>query len=454
MEWTIKLEARTGWGEVHTHEIAVVTRRPVGLTADEVGMSLGEAKGLLAEIQRCIVSSQIDEQVMCARVCADCMGLREIRDHRTRTIQTLFGTVVVDAPRLKLCVCVDTKGFKDISISPLSELLPDRCTPELRRTQSELGARHSFREAARLLATFLPCSPQNQSSVRNRLHRTSEDLEVADCRSKAKPVSASGAGEIVVFIDGAHIRAVPGHQSRHLDVTVGKVEARGRPPRRFGLAPKGAERPLSNVRAALVEQGWQPGRPVTVISDGEPALPNLVQTAINEPVIHILDWFHISMRIRHIEQSMAGLYAMKPANTAPLDYFAWSIDRLRHVLWNGYHEEAWQSLWDLQNVAGGIPQLNGVRFERPVQGFLRLCAELRGYIRNNEDAIVCYHQRYHDKRPVSTSRAEGCVDEIANARMAKKQRMRWSPRGAHHVAQVRAATLDGRLMPLGVQLAA
>ena len=334
MEWTIKLEARTGWGEVHTHEIAVVTRRPVGLTADEVGMSLGEAKGLLAEIQRCIVSSQIDEQVMCARVCADCMGLREIRDHRTRTIQTLFGTVVVDAPRLKLCVCVDTKGFKDISISPLSELLPDRCTPELRRTQSELGARHSFREAARLLATFLPCSPQNQSSVRNRLHRTSEELEVADCRSKAKPVSASGAGEIVVFIDGAHIRAVPGHQSRHLDVTVGKVEARGRPPRRFGLAPKGAERPLSNVRAALVEQGWQPGRPVTVISDGEPALPNLVQTAINEPVIHILDWFHISMRIRHIEQSMAGLYAMKPANTAPLDYFAWSIDRLRHVLWN------------------------------------------------------------------------------------------------------------------------
>ena len=33
-----------------------------------------------------------------------------------------------------------------------------------------------------------------------------------------------------------------------------------------------------------------------------------------------------------------------------------------------------------------------------------------------------------------TSRAEGCVDEIANARMAKKQRMRWSPQGAHRVA--------------------
>ena len=30
------------------------------------------------------------------------------------------------------------------------------------------------------------------------------------------------------------------------------------------------------------------------------------------------------------------------------------------------------------------------------------------------------------------------------ARMAKKQRMRWSPQGAHRIAIVRAAVLDGR----------
>jgi hypothetical protein len=39
------------------------------------------------------------------------------------------------------------------------------------------------------------------------------------------------------------------------------------------------------------------------------------------------------------------------------------------------------------------------------------------------------------------------MDEIANARMAKKQRARWSPQGAHRVAVVRAAVLDGRLKP-------
>jgi sulfite reductase beta subunit-like hemoprotein len=39
------------------------------------------------------------------------------------------------------------------------------------------------------------------------------------------------------------------------------------------------------------------------------------------------------------------------------------------------------------------------------------------------------------------------MDEIANARMVKKQRMRWSPHGADRVTVVRAAVLNGRLKP-------
>ncbi|MFZ1481206.1 MAG: ISKra4 family transposase, partial [Paracoccaceae bacterium] len=60
-------------------------------------------------------------------------------------------------------------------------------------------------------------------------------------------------------------------------------------------------------------------------------------------------------------------------------------------------------------------------------------------------ALVNYGHRRRQGKAVSTSRAEGLVNEIANVRMGKKQRMRWSPRGAHRVATVRAAVLDGRL---------
>ncbi|MBA3479097.1 MAG: hypothetical protein H0T52_11985 [Lautropia sp.] len=248
-----------------------------------------------------------------------------------------------------------------------------------------------------------------------------------------------------MMIDGAHIRAVPGHQSRRLDVTVGKVETTGRPPRRFALAPSGAEQPTQAVRAALIEQGWRPGRPVTVISDGERALPNLVCAAKGGPVNYILDWWHISMRVRHIEQALAGIYALRPAYKAGLDYVSTEVERLRHLIWNGYGAEAGQALWALTHLASEAIYLNGEHIGPAVRRFLLHCQELRAYLANNESALIDYGTRYRAGRPISSSRAEGMVDEIANTRMAKRQRMRWSPRGAHRVATVRAAVLNGRL---------
>ena len=52
LEWTIKLEARTGWGEVETIEVGRLKRRVVGLTADEIGLTLAEGKDFLSELQR------------------------------------------------------------------------------------------------------------------------------------------------------------------------------------------------------------------------------------------------------------------------------------------------------------------------------------------------------------------------------------------------------------------
>ena len=147
-----------------------------------------------------------------------------------------------------------------MAFSPFSALLPDRCTPKLRRLQAELGARHSLREAACLLGTLLPCSPPNHANLRNRLHRVAGELHAEEARAVETPPApaaeaTSDPGIVVVAIDGAHVRAAPGCQTRHLDVTVGKVEAAGCPPCRFALALSGTERPLLALRAALAAQG-------------------------------------------------------------------------------------------------------------------------------------------------------------------------------------------------------
>jgi hypothetical protein len=48
---------------------------------------------------------------------------------------------------------------------------------------------------------------------------------------------------------------------------------------------------------------------VTLLGDGQPPLPGLVRAAVDEPVTCILDWWHISMRVHHIEQALRGVYA-------------------------------------------------------------------------------------------------------------------------------------------------
>jgi hypothetical protein len=220
------------------------------------------------------------------------------------------------------------------------------------------------------------------------------------------------------------------------------------------LAPVAADRPLAQVRAALTEQGWTGKRPVTVISDGEAALPELVRRATGSDIHHVLDWWHISMRVRHVEQTLAGVCALEPVHRGGVNMIAYGIGRLRHLLWNGYHHEARRELFDARHLAHEAVYLKGERLRPAVCRFLARCEELRGDLANIEAALVDYSRRYHSGQQVSTSQAQGCVDEIANARMAKRRRIRWSPRGAHRVAVVRAATLDGRLQAHEHRLAA
>ena len=151
------------------------------------------------------------------------------------------------------------------------------------------------------------------------------------------------------------------------------------------------------------------------------------------------------MRVRHIEQALAGIYALRPRYQAGLHYVSMSLERLGHLIWNGYAAEAGQALWALTHLASEAIYLNGEHIGPAVRRLLLHCQELRAYLASNESALIDYGTRYRAGRAISSSRAEGMVDEIANTRMAKRQRMRWSPRGAHCVATVRAAVLNGHL---------
>jgi len=461
MQWTVWLEAMTSAGELKATELVTFSRAAMVGTLAEVGLVLAEAKSLLAKLQASMLCGQVAEHAAHRRTCPGCGALQPLKDRRTRRLQTLFGTV--EAPRFKACRRQPAPMAEAVTFSPVCALLTARCTPELERVQAELGARTSFRDATRILEALLPASPANQQSVRNRTHAVARRIEAADRQAatevtaiRNEPDRAAAADEHrpIVMLDGAYIRAVPGHQVRNFEAICGKVEHEGHPTRRFALVRSVAEQPHALLRAALQDQGWREGGAVIAISDGDPALPALVRLATGGPVEHILDWFHLSMRVHHVEQVMHGLCVVEPPLLAPLGHAQADVERLQHLLWNGYHEKACEALGRIMSWIKTAIVLNDPATETRAKRLVARCTELRTYIETNEGALIDYGERYRAGKPISTSRAEGTVNQLVNARMNKRRQTRWSPQGAHRVLQVRAAVLDGRLGHQAIQLAA
>jgi len=419
MQWTVRLEARTSEGEVTTRELATFSRPAVVSTLAEVGLLLDETKTLLARLQASMLCGQVAAYAAHHLACAACGLLQPLKDRRTRRLQTLFGTVEVEAPRFKVCRCRLATALAGAALfSPVCALLTAHCTPELERVQAELGARTSFRDGVRILEALLPVSPANHESLRSRTHAVALRLEATDRQATAEvmavqrePDKAAAADERrpVVMLDGAYIRAVPGHQVRNFEAICGKVEREGHPTRRFALVRSVAEQPHALLRVALQEQGWREGDAVTAISDGDPALPALVRSATGGSVEHILDWFHLSMRVHHVEQVMRGLCALEPPPLAPLDPVQIDVERLRHLLWSGHHNKACEALGRIVSWAKDAIVLNEPGVEAKARRLAARCTELRSYIESNKGALIDYGQRYRAGKPISTSRAESTV---------------------------------------------
>ena len=68
------------------------------------------------------------------------------------------------------------------------------------------------------------------------------------------------------------------------------------------------------------------------------------------------------MRVQHIQQAVRGIYALDPQHRAGLDMVEWRIGRLRHLIWNDYHEEAHDELFGMRHMASEIAYLNGEKF--------------------------------------------------------------------------------------------
>ena len=153
MQWRIMLELAGPDGTPQMHEVGAGERSPTGHTAATLGLSLAEGKAILAAVQRSLVAAQMDEHCRGRRRIDRCGAQRPLKDLRSRRLVSLFGTVAVRAPRFGPCRCgVACRR----SITPVAEVMPDRCTPECERIVAAMGAALPYRRALALLGEFFP----------------------------------------------------------------------------------------------------------------------------------------------------------------------------------------------------------------------------------------------------------------------------------------------------------
>jgi hypothetical protein len=136
---------------------------------------LAEGKLMLAGLQHHLIQAQTEDHCRRRRRCQRCGAPRPIKDRRSRCLLTLFGTVNVSAPRFEPCRCAVTRRQ---TLSPVSEIMPDRCTPEYERVVAKMGASLPYRRARTLLSEFLPLGDiPSAETVRHRTIRVGARLE-------------------------------------------------------------------------------------------------------------------------------------------------------------------------------------------------------------------------------------------------------------------------------------
>jgi hypothetical protein len=180
-------------------------------------------------------------------------------------------------------------------------------------------------------------------------------------------------------------------------------------------------------------------QPVTVLTDGGDSVRALVSD-LPAGSEHHLDWFHIAMRLTGLGQYAKGLAHHNPIEATALQ------DRLERIKWRLWHGDAGEALSRARALAEDVAAL--VSGYPGLTRLVKATAELTTYIENNSAAITDYAARWDHGEIISTAFAESTVDLVVSRRLAKKQQMQWSKKGAHRLLQTRTRTLDGTLHDL------
>ena len=440
MKFELKIEITDPDGVVHDHDIAVLDKSFE--RASDIGLTLSESKELLLNLQQVMVEAQTKAYTEKQSHCSCCNKKLRSKGKKSIRFRSLFGDISLPSQRFYHCAC-DSSEAK--TFSPLNALLNSHVAPEMLWLETKWASLVSYGASVSLLKDVLPIGDKlNAETLRRHLAQTAQRMEAeleeesfsyVTTREFERQDMSAPNGPIVVGIDGGYVRSCD-KGGTHFEVTVGKSIPEDGDSRYLGLVQSHDTKPRRRLNEVLLEQGWQENQHVTFLTDGGDSVVKMAKNMAPSSE-HLLDWFHITMRITVIGQYLKGLVKHNPEEAENLSR---ELRRIKGYLWNGNVTDAVQTALDLEATLGMVETKYS-----SFKALLKHVSEFEVYISNNGWMIPNYAERRRYGERVSTGFVESTVNTLVGKRFNKKQQMRWSKLGAHNMLQTRARTLDGTL---------
>jgi hypothetical protein len=152
---------------------------------------------------------------------------------------------------------------------------------------------------------------------------------------------------------------------------------------------------------------------------------------------HLIDWFHITMRVTVLQQQTKALQDERPETGANVTK---RLESVKHLLWHGNSEEA------LERLGGLLMELSLIQARSAAaKKVADSLGEFETYIRNNREFIPNFGERRRQGETISTAFVESTINQVVSRRFVKKQQMQWTLRGAHLLLQTRTKVLNNEL---------
>jgi hypothetical protein len=403
----------------------VITLNKHNQRIEHLGLSLAESKQLLSTLQRRLLQQQVTTFLDTHATCPDCGTPLKLKAHGSRSFRTVFGTCTFSSPRFEHCDCT---RHKTTSFRPLSALLTEPVAPELLYMEAKWSSLVSYGLSLDALQDFLPLDlTLDVKTVRYDTLKVAKRLEAElgdehPCFIDGSPSNwvllPQPEGAFTVGIDGGYVRNWFDKQ-HNFEVIVGKSvlsfgedeDAKSPSHKRLGFVQTLDTKPKRRLYEVLQSQGLQMNQEITFLSDGDDTLRKL-QLEMSPMATHLLDWFHLTMRLTVLDQYGKGLVQCEAGlGEAIRD----KIERLKWSLWHGQVDKALGKIDDLESAIAPFSETYA-RFPKLVQAL----SALRTSIVNNRHVIPNDGERYRNGEPIATGFVESTVNEVVSKRFCKK----------------------------------